>query len=70
MSLGQYAQIAFLVASLEHSEMLVNVANPAKPSVVLLRPFLCERMHTLLVSDRVGNVRNNEPALLEPLART
>ena len=33
----------------------------------LLRPYPAERMRNWKVSDRVGNVRNNDPELLAPL---
>jgi putative SOS response-associated peptidase YedK len=36
--------------------------------VDLLRSYLAEQMLVWPVSDRVENVRNNDPALLEPLA--
>ena len=39
--------------------------DAARPPVDLLRPFPAEKMRAWKVSDRVGNVRNNEPALLE-----
>jgi putative SOS response-associated peptidase YedK len=38
---------------------------PARPPVDLLRPFPAEKMVAWPVSDRVGNVRNNDPQLLE-----
>ncbi len=38
--------------------------DPAKPPVDLLRPFPAEKMRAWLVSSRVGNVRNNDPELL------
>jgi putative SOS response-associated peptidase YedK len=41
----------------------------ARPPVDLLRPFPAEQMIAWPVSDRVGNVRNNDPQLLEE-ART
>jgi putative SOS response-associated peptidase YedK len=37
----------------------------ARPPVELLRPFPAEKMIAWPVSDRVGNVRNNDPQLLE-----
>jgi putative SOS response-associated peptidase YedK len=40
--------------------------GPARPPVDLLRPFPAEKMVSWPVSDRVGNVRNNDPQLLEP----
>jgi len=41
--------------------------DPARPPVDLMRPFPAEKMVSWPVSDRVGNVRNNEPQLLEQL---
>jgi len=40
--------------------------DPARPPLDLLRPYPAESMRTWPVSDRVGNVRNNDPELLEP----
>jgi putative SOS response-associated peptidase YedK len=42
-------------------------ANPQAPPVDLLRPFPAEKMLAWPVTDRVGNVRNNDPELLESL---
>jgi len=39
--------------------------DPARPPVDLLRPYPAERMKAWPVSDRVGNVRNNAPDLLD-----
>ena len=41
--------------------------DPARPPVDLFRPYPAERMQAWPVSDRVGNVRNNDPTLLEPV---
>jgi putative SOS response-associated peptidase YedK len=41
--------------------------DPARPPVDLLRPYPADRMRAWPVSARVGNVRNNDPALLEPV---
>jgi putative SOS response-associated peptidase YedK len=46
----------------------LDVGDPARPPVDLLRPYPAEKMLAWPVSDRVGNVRNNDPALLEHLA--
>jgi putative SOS response-associated peptidase YedK len=40
-------------------------AEAERPPVDLLRPFPAEKMRSWTVSDRVGNVRNNDPDLLE-----
>jgi putative SOS response-associated peptidase YedK len=39
--------------------------DPAKPPVDLLRPFPAEKMRAWPVSSRVGNVRNNDPELID-----
>ena len=41
--------------------------DPARPPVDLLRPFPAEKMTARPVSDRVGNVRNNDSKLLDEL---
>jgi putative SOS response-associated peptidase YedK len=45
----------------------LDPGNTAKPPVDLLHPYPAERMRAWPVSDRVGNVRNNDPELLEPV---
>jgi len=45
----------------------LDPGDPARPPVDLLRPFPAEKMVSFAVSDRVGNVRNNDPQLLERL---
>ena len=45
----------------------LDAGDPARPPVDLLRPYPGERMRAWSVSDRVGNVRNNDPELLAPL---
>jgi putative SOS response-associated peptidase YedK len=42
--------------------------DPARPPVDLLRPYPSERMCAWPISDRVGNVRNDEPSLLDPVS--
>jgi len=46
----------------------LDAGDPAKPPVDLLRPYPAEKMLAWPISDRVGNVRNNDPALLETRA--
>lgn len=41
--------------------------DPARPPVDLLRPFPAEKMSAWRVGDRVGNVRNNDPELMNAL---
>lgn len=41
--------------------------DPARPPADLLRPFPAEKMSAWPVGNRVGNVRNNDPRLLERL---
>lgn len=43
----------------------LDSGDPAQPPVDLLRPFPAEQMRAWPISDRVGNVRNNDPQLLE-----
>jgi putative SOS response-associated peptidase YedK len=43
----------------------LDAGDPARPPVDLLRPYPAEKMTAWPVSDRVGNVRNNDPELLE-----
>jgi len=45
----------------------LDADDPATPPVDLLRPYPAERMAVWPVSARVGNVRNNDPELLEPV---
>jgi putative SOS response-associated peptidase YedK len=45
----------------------LDAGDPNRPPVDLLRPYPAEKMLAWPVSDRVGNVRNNDPALLERL---
>jgi putative SOS response-associated peptidase YedK len=45
----------------------LDSGEAARPPVDLLRPFPAEQMIAWPVSDRVGNVRNNDPQLLEEL---
>ncbi len=45
-----------------------NGADPARPPVELLRPYPAEKMEAWQVSQRVGNVRNNDSELLERAA--
>jgi putative SOS response-associated peptidase YedK len=46
----------------------LDAGDPARPPADLLRPYSSELMNAWPVSDRVGNVRNNDAALLEPLS--
>jgi putative SOS response-associated peptidase YedK len=44
----------------------LDAGDPVRPPVDLLRPYPAEQMLAWPVGDRVGDVRNNDPALLEP----
>ncbi len=44
----------------------LDPGDPARPPVDLFRPYPAERMKAWPVSDRVGNVRNDDPELLAP----
>ncbi len=46
-------------------ERWLEPGDAARPPVDLLRPFPAEKMEAWPVSERVGNVRNNDPKLLE-----
>lgn len=39
--------------------------DPSRPPIDLLRPYAAEKMRLWPVNSRVGNVRNNDPQLLE-----
>jgi putative SOS response-associated peptidase YedK len=43
----------------------LDAGDPIRPPVDLLRPYAAERIKAWPVSDRVGNVRNNGPELLD-----
>ena len=45
----------------------LEAGDPSRPPVDLLRPFPAERMKAWPVASRVGNVRNNDPQLLDPV---
>jgi putative SOS response-associated peptidase YedK len=45
----------------------LDAGDPGRPPVDLLRPYPADKMLVWPVSDQVGNVRNNDPALLERL---
>jgi putative SOS response-associated peptidase YedK len=48
-------------------ERRLDAGDAARPPVGLLRPYPAARMRAWKVSDSVGNVRNNEQELLEPV---
>lgn len=45
----------------------LDPGGPNRPPIDLQRPYPAERMQAWPVSDRVGNVRNNDSALLQPV---
>jgi putative SOS response-associated peptidase YedK len=45
----------------------LDTGDPAQPPVDLMRTYPAEKMAAWPVSDRVGNVRNNDPELLQRL---
>jgi hypothetical protein len=53
------------VAPTEHGW---NQAIPRVRNIDLLRPYAPENMHCWSVGQRVGNVRNDDPHLIEPLS--
>ena len=46
----------------------LDPGDPTRPPIDLLRPYPAERMKAWPVDDRVGNVRNNDPTLLDGLS--
>jgi putative SOS response-associated peptidase YedK len=42
----------------------LDPGDPTRPPIDLLRPYPAEKMETWPVSDRVGNVKNDDPELL------
>lgn len=46
-------------------ERWMEPGDPERPPVDLLRPYPAEKMRAWTVSDRVGNVRNDDPDLLK-----
>jgi putative SOS response-associated peptidase YedK len=56
---------------LPHKEWLLWLGEGAaepKPLKAVFRPYPAEDMKMWPVSTRVGNVRNNDPSLIEPIA--
>ena len=48
-------------------ERWMESGEPSHPPVDLLKPFPAEEMKAWKVSRAVGNVRNNNPGLVEPV---
>jgi putative SOS response-associated peptidase YedK len=48
-------------------ERWLDAGDPSRPPVDLLRPYPAEKMRAWRVSDRVGNVRNNDATLLDAI---
>jgi putative SOS response-associated peptidase YedK len=46
----------------------LKLGEPANLPVDLLRPYPAEEMKAWQVGNDVGNVRNNRPELIEPIA--
>lgn len=44
----------------------MDLRDPARPPIDLLRPFPAEKMRSWPVNERVGNVKNDEADLLKP----
>ena len=49
-------------------ERWMEPGEPSHPPIDLLRPYPAEDMAAWPVSARVGNIRNNDPTLVEPLS--
>jgi putative SOS response-associated peptidase YedK len=45
----------------------LDTADPVRPPVDLLRPYPADRIHAWPVSKHVGNIRNNDASLLDPV---
>jgi len=46
----------------------LDPGDPVRPPIDLMRPYPAEQMSAWPVSDRVGNVRNNDPELLDSVS--
>jgi putative SOS response-associated peptidase YedK len=57
-----------VIVELKDYDHWLYTSDTARLPIDLLRPYPAERMKAWPVSDRVGNVRNNEPELLEILS--
>ena len=49
-------------------ERWLDPGDPARPPIDLMRPYPAGQMHAWPVSDRIGNVRNNDPELLDSVS--
>jgi hypothetical protein len=58
-----------ILASNEYRRWL-EPNDPARPPIDLLRPYASESMRCWPVDQRVGNVRNDDKQLIEPLSPT
>ena len=56
-----HERMPVIIAQADYTQWLDASADPR----TLMRPFATETMRAWQVSERVGNVRNNEPSLLE-----
>jgi len=59
-----HTRMPVILESRDHERWL-DPGDTARPPVDLLRPYPAEKMRAWQVSQRVGNVRNNDPELLE-----
>jgi putative SOS response-associated peptidase YedK len=59
-----HSRMPVILAARDYSRWL-SPGDPAQPPLELLRPFPAEEMIAWPVSGRVGNVRNNDPQLLD-----
>jgi putative SOS response-associated peptidase YedK len=58
---------SFAIVTTTPNEMCTEIHNPPQLEA-LLAPYPAEEMTCWPVSTRVGNVKNNDPSLIEPIA--
>lgn len=63
---GMHDRMPVILAPQDYNRWL-EPGDPARPPTDLLRPFPAEKMEAWPVSQRVGNVKNDDPTLLDPV---
>ena len=56
-----------LIVERSNWQRWLEPGDPDRPPVDLVRPFDSDRMKAWRVDQRINNVRNNDPALIEPV---
>ena len=56
-----------LIVARKDWQRWLELGNPERPPVDLLRPFDADQMKAWRVGERINNVKNNDPALSEPV---